>query len=154
MDSTGQAPRAGSQILVVATHGGPQQRQPDIDRRTVGSLRQGTVIDSSTLRVSPMKTGTRGIQELKHAIARVAATLPEWDAPCPKVFKKCGKPCKTTEATYLPWSECSPLAMNTRWMRTGAPVRDHPTVSGISFITTRPVLAHIVVLKPIGWPPH
>ena len=69
-----------AKILVVATHGGPGQRQPDIDKQEIWDLfGRDMVIDFFHVDSKPdEKTGERrGIAELKDAIARVAAGLPE-----------------------------------------------------------------------------
>lgn len=76
-----------AKILVVATHGGPQERQPDIDRQEIWDLfGQETVIDFFHVDSQPphkdAATGGRsgecaGIAALKDAIARVAASLPD-----------------------------------------------------------------------------
>lgn len=77
-----------AKILVVATHGGPQQRQPDIDRQELWDLfGKETVVDFFFVDSKPDKHGNRkGIEELKDAIARVAAKLPEVGRSVPKSF--------------------------------------------------------------------
>jgi len=67
-----------AKILVVATHGGPEQRQPDVDRQEIWDLfGRDTVRDFFLVDSKPdEKTGERsGILELKDAIARVAVSL-------------------------------------------------------------------------------
>jgi len=69
-----------AKILVVATHGGPKERQPDIDRQEIWDLfGKETVVDFFLIQSKPDKaTGERhGIAKLSDAIARVAASLPE-----------------------------------------------------------------------------
>ena len=76
-----------AKILVVATHGGPKERQPDVDRQEIWDLfGKETVIDFFHVDSRPpsinKKTGKRtgerkGIKELKKTIARAAADLPE-----------------------------------------------------------------------------
>jgi hypothetical protein len=77
-----------AKILVVATHGGPQQRQPDIDRQELWDLfGKETVVDFFFVESKPDAHGQRkGIDELKHAIAQVAANLPEVGRSVPKSF--------------------------------------------------------------------
>ena len=79
-----------AKILVVATHGGPQQRQPDIDRQELWDLfGRDTVVDFFHVESKPDEDGERrGIEELKSAIARVAATLPEMGRSVPKSFQE------------------------------------------------------------------
>ena len=76
-----------ARILVVATHGGPKERQPDIDRQEIWDLfGKETVVDFFLVESRPdEKTGERrGIAELREAIARVAASLPEVGRSFPK----------------------------------------------------------------------
>jgi len=77
-----------AKILVVATHGGPQQRQPDIDRQELWDLfGKETVVDFFFVESKPDEQGNRkGIDELKRAIAQVAASLPEVGRSVPKSF--------------------------------------------------------------------
>ena len=68
-----------ARILVVATNGGPKERQPDIDRQEIWDLfGKETVVDFFLVESKPNeKTGDRrGIAKLRDAIARVAAALP------------------------------------------------------------------------------
>ncbi|NCP88560.1 hypothetical protein GW829_14460, partial [bacterium] len=78
-----------AKILVVATHGGPQQRQPDIDRQELWDLfGKETVADFFFVDSKPDADGHRkGIEELKLAIARLAAELPEVGRSVPKSFQ-------------------------------------------------------------------
>ena len=79
-----------ARILVVATHGGPQQRQPDIDRQELWDLfGKETVVDFFFVDSKPDPFGhgkRKGIAELKEAIARVAAEVPEVGRSVPKSF--------------------------------------------------------------------
>jgi len=94
-----------ARVLVVATHGGPRERQPDIDRQEIWDLfGKDTVIDFFHVESRPdEKTGERrGIAELTDAIARVAAGLPEMGRSVPKHWQEVrAKLCKSKEA-YLP----------------------------------------------------
>jgi hypothetical protein len=67
-----------AKILVVATHGGPQLRQPDIDRQELWDLfGEETVVDFFLVDSKPdAQSQRKGIDELKSAIAQVAASLP------------------------------------------------------------------------------
>ena len=83
-----------AKILVVATHGGPKERQPDIDRQEIWDLfGKETVLDFFFVESRPPtydeKTKTwvgerAGIKELKDTIARVAVSLPEVGRSVPK----------------------------------------------------------------------
>jgi GTPase SAR1 family protein len=93
-----------AKILVVATHGGPQQRQPDIDRQELWDLfGRETVVDFFHVESKPDEQGERrGVEELKSAIARVAATLPEVGRSVPKSFQETWQGLQDTGAAYLP----------------------------------------------------
>lgn len=96
-----------AKILVVATHGGPQQRQPDIDRQELWDLfGKDTVVDFFFVDSQPDVNGNRkGIEELKQAIASVAAQLPEVGRLAPKSFADVRKALQETGAAYLPSHE-------------------------------------------------
>src|SRR5262249_50976709 len=96
-----------AKILVVATHGGPQQRQPDIDRQELWDLfGKDTVVDFFFVDSKPDEQGNRkGIAELKETIARVAATLPEVGRSVPKSFADVRAALQATGAPYLPLDE-------------------------------------------------
>ncbi len=93
-----------AKILVVATHGGPQQRQPDIDRQELWDLfGKETVIDFFHIDSNPDENGERrGIEQLKKAIARVAAALPEMGRSVPKRWDDVRKILKKSDEAYLP----------------------------------------------------
>jgi len=96
-----------AKILVVATHGGPQQRQPDIDRQELWDLfGKDTVIDFFFVDSKPNEHGHRkGITELKEAIAGIAAELPEVGRLVPKSFFEVRATLQATGAPYLPLDE-------------------------------------------------
>jgi GTPase SAR1 family protein len=96
-----------AKILVVATHGGPQQRQPDIDRQELWELfGKETVIDFFFVESKPDAHGNRkGIEELKRAIAQVAASLPEVGRSVPKSFADVRQALQDKGAPYLPLRE-------------------------------------------------
>jgi GTPase SAR1 family protein len=76
-----------AKILVVATHGGPKERQPDIDRQELWDLfGRETVIDFYSVENKPLgaKQERQGIAELKDAIAHLAADLPDMGRSFPK----------------------------------------------------------------------
>jgi Leucine-rich repeat (LRR) protein len=80
-----------AKILVVATHGGPKERQPDIDRQEIWDLfGKETVVDFLLVQSKPDEaTGERhGIAELRDAIARVASGLPEMGRTFPQHWQE------------------------------------------------------------------
>jgi hypothetical protein len=93
-----------AKILVVATHGGPQQRQPDIDRQELWDhFSKDTIIDFFHIESKPDEQGERrGIGELKRSIARVASTLPEVGRSVPKRWQEVRKALAKTEVAYMP----------------------------------------------------
>jgi hypothetical protein len=96
-----------AKIIVVATHGGPQQRQPDIDRQELWDLfGKETVVDFFLVDSKPDEQRHRkGIEELRQAIARVAAELPEVGRSVPKSFADVRAALQATGAPYLPLDE-------------------------------------------------
>ncbi len=93
-----------AKILVVATHGGPQQRQPDIDLQELWDLfGKDTVLDFFHVESKPDESSQRrGIEELKRAIAGVASTLPEVGRSVPKSFQDAREALQKTGEAYLP----------------------------------------------------
>lgn len=93
-----------AKILVVATHGGPGARQPDIDRQELWDLfGRETVLDFYHVESKPNRAGRRrGIDELKQRIARIAADLPEMGRSVPKSFQTARQALLDTGAAYLP----------------------------------------------------
>ncbi|MEZ4642720.1 MAG: COR domain-containing protein [Chloroflexota bacterium] len=96
-----------AKILVVATHGGPQQRQPDIDRQELWDLfGKETVLDFFFVDSKPDENGQRrGIADLKTAIAHTAVALPEMGREVPKSFQEARQALTATNAAYLPLDE-------------------------------------------------
>ena len=93
-----------AKILVVATHGGPKERQPDIDRQEIWDLfGKETVVDFFLVQSKPdAETGERhGIAELRDAIARVAAGLPEMGRTFPENWQKAREALRNREEAYL-----------------------------------------------------
>jgi internalin A len=100
-----------AKIIVVATHGGPGQRQPDIDRQELWDIfSRETVIDFFHVDSKPdAQDERRGIQELKRAIARVAATLPEVGRSVPKRWQEVRDLLSKTKSAYLPLQDVTEL---------------------------------------------
>jgi len=96
-----------AKILVVATHGGPQQRQPDIDRQELWDLfGKETVRNFFFVDNKPDNDKyRRGIEELKLAIASVAAELPEVGRSVPKSFQDVREALEKRNVPYLPLQE-------------------------------------------------
>jgi Leucine-rich repeat (LRR) protein len=96
-----------ARILVVATHGGPKERQPDIDRQDLWDLfgREAVVdffhVDSRPPALDPAEPGS-GIVELKAAIARVAVSLPEVGRSVPLHWQEARRALVASGVAYLP----------------------------------------------------
>lgn len=93
-----------AKILVVATHGGPGGRQPDIDRQELWDLfGRETVLDFFHVESKPNRAGRRrGIHELKQRIAHIADSLPEMGRSVPKSFQAARQALIDIGAAYLP----------------------------------------------------
>ncbi|MEH2086531.1 COR domain-containing protein [Nostoc sp.] len=97
-----------AKVLVVATHGGPGQRQPDIDRQEIlDQFGKDTVIDFFHVDSKPNQDTTHctGIAELKDAIARIAASLPEMGRSVPAKWQRVRKILQTSDKAYLPYND-------------------------------------------------
>lgn len=92
-----------AKILVVATHGGPGQRQPDIDRQELWDLfGRDTVIEFLHVDSKPDHNGERrGIAELKQSIARIANSLPEMGRTVPERWQRVREALQQNGEAYL-----------------------------------------------------
>ncbi len=142
-----------AKILVVATHGGPGLRQPDIDRQELWDLfGQDTVLDFFFVESKPDATGARrGIAELKTAIARVAAALPEVGRSVPKSFQETWQALRDTGAAYLPLAQvleiCRAHHMDDEIARLFVTISHR--LGHLIHYAHDPVLRDIVVLEPV-----
>jgi len=142
-----------AKILVVATHGGPKERQPDIDRQDIWDLfGRDTVLDFFLVESKPdEKTGERkGIPELKQAIARAAAGLPGMGRKVPARWQDARKALKETGAAYLPLEKvlelCHQREMDDQQAKDF--VRNSHRLGHLIHYEHDPALRDIVVLKP------
>jgi hypothetical protein len=141
-----------ARIIVVATHGGPQQRQPDIDRQELWDLfGKDTVVDFFFVDSKPDEHGHRkGIAELREAIARVAATLPEVGRSVPKSFADVRAALQATGAPYLPFDEvlaiCRAQDMDDEIARLFITISHR--LGHLTHYENDPALRDIVILRP------
>jgi Leucine-rich repeat (LRR) protein len=141
-----------AKILVVATHGGPGGRQPDIDRQELWDLfGKDTVLDFFHVESKPDENGVRrGIEELKQAIARVAASLPEMGRTVPKRWQEAREALQQTSAAYLPLERvlelCHDLKMDDDEARLFVTISHR--LGHLIHYEHDPALRDIVVLKP------
>ena len=141
-----------AKILVVATHGGPQQRQPDIDRQELWDLfGKETVVDFFFVESKPDEQGNRkGIDELKRAIAQVAASLPEVGRSVPKSFADVRQALQDKGAPYLPLREvldiCRAHNMDDEIARLFITISHR--LGHLTHYENDPTLRDIVILRP------
>jgi len=143
-----------AKIIVVATHGGPQQRQPDIDRQELWDLfGKETVVDFFFVDSKPddAQAGNRkGIAELKLAIARVAATLPEVGRSVPKSFADVRAALQAKGVPYLPLDEvlaiCRAQDMDDEIARLFITISHR--LGHLTHYENDPALRDIVILRP------
>lgn len=96
-----------AKILVVATHGGPLQSQPDVDRQELWDLfGKETIVDFLSVDSKPDEQGNRkGIENLKISIAKIAAKLPEVGRTVPANFIEVLEALRNKGVPYLPLKE-------------------------------------------------
>jgi C-terminal of Roc, COR, domain len=145
-----RAPEA--KILVVATHGGPRQRQPDIDRQELWDLfGKDMVVDFFLIDSKPDKRGRRkGIAELRKAIARVAAGLPEMGRKVPNRWEDVRQALATTGDAYQPLNKVLSLCQDKKLDDEEAAdfVRISHRLGHLIYYEHDQLLRDIVVLKP------
>jgi Leucine-rich repeat (LRR) protein len=141
-----------AKILIVATHGGPQQRQPDIDRQELWDLfGKDTVVDFFFVDSKPDENSNRkGIEELKRAIARVAVQLPEVGRSVPKSFADVRQALKERGVPYLPLREvldiCRAHNMDDEIARLFITISHR--LGHLTHYENDPTLRNIVILRP------
>jgi hypothetical protein len=141
-----------AKILVVATHGGPQQRQPDIDRQELWDLfGRETIADFFFVESKPDANGNRkGIEKLKFAIARLAAQLPEVGRSVPKSFRDVRQALQARSVPYLPLDEvlaiCRAHKMDDEIARLFITISHR--LGHLTHYQHDPALRDIVILRP------
>lgn len=142
-----------AKILVVATHGGPGERQPDIDRQELWDLfGRATVLDFFLVESKPDEmTGERaGIAQLKQAIARVAASLPEMGRSVPKRWAETRVTLQDSGAAYLPLQDVMGLCRERKMEEdeAGDFIRISHRLGHLIHYAHDETLRDMVVLKP------
>ncbi len=141
-----------AKILVVATHGGPGLRQPDIDRQELWDLfGKETVAEFFFVDSKPDAHGNRkGIEELKLAIARLAAELPEVGRSVPKSFQDVREALGARSVPYLPLDEvlaiCRAHKMDDEIARLFITISHR--LGHLTHYQHDPALRDIVILRP------
>jgi Leucine-rich repeat (LRR) protein len=141
-----------AKILVVATHGGPKQRQPDIDRQEFWDVfGKDTIIDFFHIESKPDKKGNRrGIKDLKKAIAQIAVNLPEVGRSVPKNWQDVRDALAKTKKAYLPLDDVIKICRKHKMDNEQANlfVTIEHRLGHLIHYQHDPILRDIVVLKP------
>ncbi|MBK5274427.1 MAG: leucine-rich repeat domain-containing protein [Desulfuromonadales bacterium] len=142
-----------AKILVVATHGEPGQRQPDIDRQEIYDLfGHETVLDFFHVDSKPDDiTGEReGISELKEAITRVAASLPDMGRSVPARWQRAREALQQTGVAYLSFERVIEIFGENKMDEVEALdlVRISHRLGHLIHYEHDPFLRDIVILKP------
>lgn len=149
-----------AKILVVATHGGPKERQPDIDQQEIwDQFGKDTVIDFFHVDSKPPEynklkrrwMGTcKGINELKDAIAKVAASLPEVGRAVPKRWQEVREALKQTSEAYLPLNRVLTICSKRGMLEEEAHdfIRNSHWLGHLIHYGHDPRLKEMVILKP------
>jgi internalin A len=141
-----------AKIIIVATHGGPQQRQPDIDRQEIIDMfGQDTVLDFFFVDSKPQSDGQRrGISELKQRIADIAETLPEVGRSVPENWQEVRSALQREGKAYISLDEvlkiCKEHMMDDH--EANLFVRISHRLGHLIHYEHDPTLRDIVVLKP------
>jgi C-terminal of Roc, COR, domain/Ras of Complex, Roc, domain of DAPkinase/Leucine rich repeat len=97
-----------AKVLVVATHGGPGQRQPDIDRQElIDMFGSDIIVDFFHVNSKPNEEDQccTGIAELREALAKIAAALPEMGRSVPGKWQRARETLQTSNQPYLPYGD-------------------------------------------------
>jgi hypothetical protein len=141
-----------AKVLVVATHGGPGQRQPDIDRQEI--LDQfGSDMVLGFFHVDSKPTIDRnctGLPELKEKIASVAASLPEMGRTVPAKWQRVREILQTNNKAYLPYKNIIALCAQQGIDKEQAEIflRISHTLGHFIHYHYDRTLRNIVILKP------
>ena len=149
-----------AKILVVATHGGPKERQPDIDRQEIWDLfGKETVVEFFFVESKPPNFDEQtktfvgqgvGIKDLRDAIARVAASLPEVGRSVPKRWDDTRTALRESSAAYLPLEKVLKLCTDEKMDEEEAKdfIRVAHRLGYLIHYAHDPALRDIVVLQP------
>ena len=136
-----------AKVLVVATHGGPGQRQPDIDRQELTDLfGEETVLGFHYV---DSKTG-KGINELRERIGEVAATLPGMGRLVPTKWQQIRQLLEKTGNTHMRYDDVIAICEEQGLEGFAAElfVRVSHTLGYLIHYHYDTVLKGIVILKP------
>jgi hypothetical protein len=141
-----------AKVLVVATHGGPGQRQPDIDRQEIQDrFGSDTVLDFFHIDSKPdLQDSCTGLAELKQKIASVAASLPEMGRSVPAKWQRVREILQTNDKAYLPYNDVLAICDRHGIDKEQAELflRISHTLGHFIHYHYDPILRDIVILKP------
>ena len=143
---------AEAKTLVVATHADPGQRRPDINRQDIlDAFGRETVIDFFHVDSKSRDDGTYlGVDELKGAIARVAAELPEMGRSVPAKWQQARQALKDTGRAWMTFDAfvtfCAGHGIDAEQARLFAKISH--TLGHLIHYDYDTALRDIVILKP------
>jgi hypothetical protein len=141
-----------AKVLVVATHGGPGQRQLDIDRQEIQDrFGSDTVLDFFHVDSKPdLQNSCTGLAELKAKIASVAASLPEMGRSVPANWQRVRETFQTNDQAYLPYDDVLAICTEHGIDKEQAELflRISHTLGHFIHYHYDPILRDIVILKP------
>ena len=141
-----------AKVLVVATHGGPGQRQPDIDRQEIHDrFGSDTVLGFFHVDSKPdPQNSCNGLAELKAKIASVAASLPEMGRSVPAKWQRVREILQTNDRAYLPYNDVLAICDRHGIDEEQAELflRISHTLGHFIHYHYDPILRDIVILKP------
>lgn len=141
-----------AKVLVVATHGGPRDRQPDIDQyEIISQFGDDTVVGFFHVDSKPDESEhRRGIDELRDKIASVAMQLPEMGRKVPKIWQRVRKELEDSPKAWISYDDfiefCTKREMSGSEVELFAKVSH--TLGKMIHYDYDPVLRDIVILKP------
>jgi hypothetical protein len=138
-----------AKIFVVATHGGPKERQPDINRQEIWDLfGKDTVINFFHVDSKDDQTGA--ISKLKDAIAALAASLPEVGRSVPKRWQDVREALKQTGEAHRPLGQVLATCRKHKLSEEEAQdfVRISHRLGHLIHYAHDPRLKEMVILKP------
>jgi Leucine-rich repeat (LRR) protein len=141
-----------AKVLVVATHGGPGQRQPDIDRQEIQDrFGSDTVLEFFHIDSKPnLQNSCTGLAELKAKIASVAASLPEMGRSVPAKWQRVREILQTNDKAYLPYDDVLAICAQHGIDQEQAELflRISHTLGHFIHYHYDPIVRDIVILKP------
>jgi hypothetical protein len=141
-----------AKTLVVATHGGPGARQPDIDRQELWDVfDKDTLIDFFHVDSKPDAAGKYvGIEALKRKIAEVAISLPEVGRSVAKKWHDARAALKNLDRAYITIQKAMEVCAQHKMSEedTSLFLTIEHRLGHIIYYVHDPLLRDIVILKP------